>query len=80
MGAPCAVEGSGQSSQSQDGNAAQISSAADSSLTGIRGLPVNNRGSDSGQLAPVQSAHSSSITPFLSVSRLRGPNSQTGSG
>lgn len=61
------MEGSGQSGQSRDGAAAQISSAADSSLTGIRGLPVNNRGSDSGQLAILQSAHSSSITPFPSV-------------
>lgn len=30
---------------------AQITSEADSSLTGIRGLPVNNRGSDLGHLA-----------------------------
>lgn len=47
----CAVQGSGRPGQSGEGSAAQICSEADSSLTGITGLPVNNRGSDLGHLA-----------------------------
>lgn len=62
----CAVEGLGRPTQSRDRSAAQISSEADSSLTGTRRLPVNNRGSDLGHLAP-WSAHFSSVILSLSL-------------
>lgn len=62
----CAVEGLGRPTQSRDRSAAQISSEADSSLTGTRRLPVNNRGSDVGHLAP-WSAHFSSVILSLSL-------------
>lgn len=58
-----AAQGSGHRGQNGEGNAAQISSVADSSLTGIRGLSVNNRGSVLGQPAPLQSLHFSSTSP-----------------
>lgn len=52
VGTLCCGVGSGRPVQSRERSVAQISSEADSSLTGIRGLPVNNRGSDLGHLAP----------------------------
>lgn len=66
-GVHCAAEGSGRPGQSRQRSAAQISSEADSSLTGIRGPAVNNRGSDLGHLGLWQSAHFSSITLPLCV-------------
>lgn len=67
-GAQYAAQGSGHRGQNGDGNASQISSVADSSLTGIRGLSVNNRGSVLGQPAPLQSVHFSSVALIFSVS------------
>lgn len=58
---------SGRAGWARERSAAQISSEADSSLTGIRGLPVNNRGSDLGHLAPWQCAHFSSLPLSLSL-------------
>lgn len=53
----------------------QISSEADRSLTGRRALPVNNRGSDPGQPAPLQRDYFSSITLPVSLNLLPGASS-----